>query len=187
MRISAGEHRGRRLQSVKGRVTRPTSDLLRQAVFNVLRARIQGARVLDLCAGTGSVGLEALSRGAAAATFVEQDRRAVTTLRSNLASLGLTSRARVIASDVLLALRQFKAAGDSFDCIFLDPPYAGDLAVRCIEMLADGAVLRDNGALVTQASYKTPLPEQAGILRQSWRRRYGESSLTVYTKEEVCR
>jgi 16S rRNA (guanine966-N2)-methyltransferase len=187
MRISAGEHRGRRLQSVKGRATRPTSDLLRQAVFNVLGDRIDGARVLDLCAGTGSVGLEALSRGAATATFVEQDRRAVTTLRSNLGRLGLTSRARVIASDVLMALRRIEAAGESFDCIFVDPPYAGDLAVRCIEMLADGTVLSDNGALVTQAFYKTPLPEQAGILRRTWRRRYGESSLAVYTKEEVCR
>lgn len=187
MRISAGEHRGRRLQSVKGNATRPTSDLLRQAVFNVLGARIEGARVLDLCAGTGSVGLEALSRGAATAAFVERNRRAVGALRSNLASLMLTSRARVIASDVLVALTSLEAAGETFDCIFLDPPYAGDLAVRCIEMLADGAVLGDNGALVAQTFHKTPLPERVGFLRRTWRRRYGESSLAVYTKEEVCR
>ncbi|MFI5338545.1 MAG: 16S rRNA (guanine(966)-N(2))-methyltransferase RsmD [Candidatus Methylomirabilales bacterium] len=187
MRISAGEHRGRRLQSVKGKVTRPTSDLLRQAVFNVLGDRIQGAQVLDLFAGTGSVGLEALSRGAATATFVEKDRRAVATLRSNLASLNLTSRARVIAGDVLLTLRRFETGGETFDCLFLDPPYAGDLAARCIEKLADGSLLRENGALVTQAFHKTPLPEQVGILRRTWRRRYGESSLAVYTKEELCR
>ena len=187
MRISAGEHRGRRLQSVKGKVTRPTSDLLRQVVFNVLGDRIQGAQVLDLCAGTGSVGLEALSRGAATATFVERDRRAIGTLRSNLASLNLMSRARVVAGDVLLALRRIGAAGETFDCIFLDPPYAGDLAARCIEMLADGALLSENGALVTQAFHKTPLPDQVGILRRTWRRRYGESSLAIYTKEEACR
>jgi len=187
MRISAGEHRGRRLQSVKGKLVRPTSGLLRQAVFNVLGGRILGARVLDLCAGTGSVGLEALSRGAAFATFVEQDRRAVATLRTNLASLGLTARARVIVSDVMLAIRGLGAAGESFDCIFLDPPYAGDLALRCIEMLADGDVLGDNGALVSQAFHKTPLPDQVGLLRRTWRRRHGESSLAVYTKEEACR
>jgi len=187
MRISAGEHRGRRLQSVKGKITRPTSDLLRQAVFNVLGDRIQGARVLDLFAGTGSVGLEALSRGAATATFVEKDCRAVATLRSNLASLNLTSRARVIAGDVLPSLRRFQASGETFDCLFLDPPYAGDLAARCIEKLADGALLRENGALVTQAFHKTALPERVGILRRTWRRRYGESSLAVYTREELCR
>ncbi len=187
MRISAGEHRGRRLQSVKGNFTRPTSDLLRQAVFNVLGARIQGARILDLCAGTGSVGLEALSRGAATATFVERDRRAVGTLRSNVMSLNLTSRARVLASDVLLALRRLEAIGESFDCIFLDPPYAGDLAARCIEILAHSALLSENASIVTQAPYRTPLPEQVGMLRRIWRRRYGESSLAIYTKEEVCK
>jgi 16S rRNA (guanine966-N2)-methyltransferase len=187
MRISAGELRGRRLQSVKGKVTRPTSDLLRQAIFNVLGPRIRGVRLLDLCAGTGSVGLEALSRGAAMATFVERDRRAVEALRSNLERLDLAARARVIARDVLLALRDLRAADETFDCIFLDPPYTGDLAVRCIEMLADGAVLRDNGVLVTQVLYTTPLPEQMGILRRTWRRRYGESSLAIYAREEACR
>jgi len=183
MRISAGEHRGRRLQSVKGKATRPTSDLLRQAVFNVLGPRVQEARVLDLCAGTGSVGLEALSRGAATATFVERDRRAVGTLRSNLALLHLTARARAIAGDVLQAMRRLREAGETFDCIFLDPPYTGDLVVRCIETLADGALLSENGALVTQAFHKTALPDQVGVLRRIWRRRYGESSLTVYSKE----
>ena len=187
MRISAGEHRGRRLQSVKGKATRPTSDLLRQAVFNVLGARIQGARVLDLFAGMGSVGLEALSRGASTATFVEWDRRAVLTLRSNLATLKLMDRARVRAGDVLQALRRLGVAGEAFDCIFLDPPYTGDLAARCIEILADGALLSDNGALVTQAFHKTPLPDRVGVLRRIWRRRYGESSLALYTKEAACR
>jgi 16S rRNA (guanine966-N2)-methyltransferase len=184
MRISAGEHRGRRLQSVKGNVTRPTSDLLRQAVFNVLGDRIQNTRVLDLCAGTGSVGLEALSRGAAAATFVERNRRAVGTLRSNLTRLNLTSRARVIAGDVLVALKRFEKVAETFDCVFLDPPYGEPLAVRCIELLAEGAILGENGILITQAFHKTPLPDQVGNLRRTWCRRYGESSLAVYTKEK---
>jgi 16S rRNA (guanine966-N2)-methyltransferase len=189
MRISAGEHRGRRLQSVKGNITRPTSDLLRQAVFNVLGDRIHDARVLDLCAGTGSVGLEALSRGAATATFVERNRRAVGTLRANLTRLRLTSRARVIAGDVLVTLKRFGTAAERFDCVFLDPPYGEPLAVRCIELLADGAILGENGILITQAFHKTLLPDQVGNLRRMWRRRYGESSLAGYTKEtqEACR
>src|SRR3974377_919358 len=121
MRISGGELRGRSLQSVKGKVIRPTSDLLRQAIFNVLGPGVGNARVLDLCAGTGAIALEALSRGAAEATFVENDRRAVETLRSNLMRLDLTARAQVVTSDVLLALRRLGARGDRFDYIFLDP------------------------------------------------------------------
>ena len=187
MRISGGDLRGRPLQSVKGKVIRPTSDLLRQAIFNVLGPGVRNARVLDLCAGTGAIGLEALSRGAAEATFVENDRRAVETLRSNLMRLDLTARAQVVASDVLLALRRLGARGDRFDYIFLDPPYAGSLAVDCIETLADGAILGENGALVTQALHTTPLPERAGVLRQTWRRRYGESCLAVYMREKACR
>lgn len=186
MRISAGEHRGRRLQSPKGTRTRPTSELLRQAVFNVLGSRIHGARVLDLFAGTGAVGLEALSRGAAAATFVERDRHAAGSLRANLASLDLTVRSRVVVGDALSVLTRLQTAGETFDCIFLDPPYAGDLAARCIERLAPGAVLRENGVLVVQTFHKTALPERAGVLRRTWRRRYGESSLTLYAKEMAC-
>jgi len=187
MRISAGEHRGRRVQSPKGRKTRPTSDLLRQALFNVLGTRIERAIVLDLFAGTGAVGLEALSRGAAKATFVENDRGAVESLRANLAALRLTARARVLVGDVLSRLAKFEQAGERFDCVFLDPPYgAGDLAVQCIEMLAHGAVLRENGALFVQAFHKTALPERVGVLRRTWRRRYGESSLSLYAKETEC-
>ncbi|HEX7549778.1 MAG TPA: RsmD family RNA methyltransferase, partial [Candidatus Methylomirabilis sp.] len=91
MRISAGEHRGRRLHSPKGSRTRPTSDLLRQAIFNVLGSEIRGARVLDLFAGTGAMGLEALSRGAATATFVERDRGALESLHANLMELNLSA------------------------------------------------------------------------------------------------
>jgi 16S rRNA (guanine(966)-N(2))-methyltransferase RsmD len=159
---------------------------LRQAAFNVLGARILGARVLDLFAGTGAVGLEALSRGAATATFVESDRRALGSLRANLSALNLTPRARVVASSVLPALVRLLQAGELFDCIFLDPPFAGDQAVRCIETLARGGLLSDNAVLVSQAFHKTALPDRVGALRRTWRRRYGENSLTLYIKETVC-
>ncbi|HSB72750.1 MAG TPA: 16S rRNA (guanine(966)-N(2))-methyltransferase RsmD [Candidatus Methylomirabilis sp.] len=187
MRISSGEHRGRRLKSPRGVRTRPTSEFLRQAIFNTIGGRIRGASVLDLFAGTGAVGLEALSRGAAAATFVERDRQAVASLRANLAALGLTGRARILPSDVLQTLGELQAAGEVFDYVFLDPPYADDQAARCIETLARGTLLSDNGALVAQAFHKTPLPERTGVLLQGWRRRYGESSLAFYVKEATCR
>ena len=187
MRISSGELRGRRLQSPKGLRTRPTSEFLRQAIFNTIADRIRGASVLDLFAGTGAIGLEALSRGAATATFVERDRRAVAGLRANLAALSLAARARVIAGDVLAALGALQAAGEAFDYLFLDPPYAADQAIRCIETLAPGALLSENAVLVVQAFHKTNLPDQAGLLRRSGQRRYGESALTFYIKGGACK
>jgi len=186
MRISAGEHRGRQLRSPRGTKTRPTSDRLRQALFNALGARIQGARVLDLFAGTGAVGLEALSRGASTATFVEVDRRAVASLRTNLTILNLAGRARVVVAEVLPTLARLQAGGEVFDCIFLDPPYAGDLPARCMETLAHGGLLSENALLVAQTFHKTALPDRVGNLRQTWRRRHGESNLTFYAKETLC-
>ena len=186
MRISGGAHRGRRLRSPRGRRTRPTSALLRQVVLNVLGARLPEARLLDLCAGTGAVGLEALSRGAAHVTFVERDPAALASLRENLESLHLQERAAVMAGDVEAALARLRDTGARFDGVFLDPPYEGDLALRCIEMLAPGDLLRDNAVLIVQAFHKTVLPARAGVLDLQWRRRYGESSLALYIRERAC-
>jgi 16S rRNA (guanine(966)-N(2))-methyltransferase RsmD len=166
--------------------TRPTSDLLRQAIFNVVGARIQGARVLDLYAGTGALGLEALSRGAADATFVERDQDALASLKTNLATLGVAARSRVVTHDALTALERLARAGERFDCVFLDPPYAGDAAARCVETLAPGRILGDNALLVVQAFHRTELPERIGTLRRAWQRRHGETRLTLYRKETEC-
>jgi 16S rRNA (guanine966-N2)-methyltransferase len=186
MRISAGAQRGRRIQSPKGLGTRPTSDLLRQAIFNVVGERIRGARVLDLYAGTGALGLEALSRGAAEATFVERGRSALASLRANLATLGVSAHSRVVADDALSALERLARAGDRFDCVFLDPPYAGESSARCVETLAPGGILSDNALLVVQAFHRTELPERTGTLRRAWQRRYGETRITMYRKDSEC-
>lgn len=186
MRISGGAQRGRWLRSLRGTGTRPTSALLRQAVLNVLAPRIPGARLLDLFAGTGAVGLEALSRGAAHVTFVERDPRALASLRQNLAALALADRASVLSWDVPACLTRLGEAGERFDVIFADPPYGSDLASRCIEVLAPGHLLRDNALLIVQAFHKTVLPERAGVLVLRWRRRYGESSLSLYARGSPC-
>lgn len=180
MRISAGALRGRRLESPKGVGTRPTSDLLRQAIFNVVGPRVVGAQVLDLYAGTGAIGLEALSRGAAHATFVERARDALRCLRANLVALDLLDQGTILADDALAALRQLAAAARRFDCVFLDPPYGAALSRPCVEALASGDLLSENALIVVQAFHKESLPDAAGRLRQGFRRRYGESSLTLY-------
>jgi 16S rRNA (guanine(966)-N(2))-methyltransferase RsmD len=182
MRISGGTLRGRRLHSPAGEKTRPTSDLLRQALFNVLGERIRDARVLDLYAGSGALGIEALSRGAATATFVEADRTAAACLGRNLDALALSDRSRLIVREVFRALRDLAQAGETFTCVLIDPPYGEDLAPRTIEALAPGPVLSENALLVVQAFHKTPLPERTGTLVMTWDRRYGESRLTVYER-----
>ncbi len=128
MRVVAGTARGRRLRAPVGAVTRPTPDRVREAVFNSLHSRgaVAGARVLDLYAGTGALGIEALSRGASSAVFVESDRRALRCLSNNLASTGLAERASVMASDVDAALRELHRGGRAFDLAVIDPPYAFD-------------------------------------------------------------
>jgi 16S rRNA (guanine966-N2)-methyltransferase len=183
MRISGGTYRGRVLTSPKSDRTRPTSDLLRQAMFNVLGDRIRDARVLDLFAGSGAIGLEALSRGARAATFVEADRGALRSLRANLIALGLAEQGCILARDAFAALETLATAGATFEVVFLDPPYGGDPALRCIETLALGPLLGDNALLVVQAFHKTPLPERRGPLVRTWDRRYGESRVALYRKE----
>ncbi|HEY5194595.1 MAG TPA: 16S rRNA (guanine(966)-N(2))-methyltransferase RsmD, partial [Solirubrobacteraceae bacterium] len=124
MRVISGRLGGRRLSAPRGRTTRPTSDRVREALFSMLGA-IDGASVLDLFAGTGALGIEALSRGAARALFVERDTAAVAALRGNLAQLGLAEpQARVRVGDALEALRAARGAGETYDLVFVDPPYS---------------------------------------------------------------
>jgi 16S rRNA (guanine966-N2)-methyltransferase len=138
MRIVAGAQRGRALVAPKGHSTRPTADRTRQALFNVLEHApwgrpLSGARVIDLFAGSGALGLEALSRGASFCLFVENDGAAREAVVTNLAALGLTERARVLATD---ATRLSPQADGPFDLAFLDPPYSQDLAEAALEVLS---------------------------------------------------
>jgi 16S rRNA (guanine966-N2)-methyltransferase len=123
MRIIAGERRGHKFDGPKGRETRPTSDLVRESIFNILREAVEGRPVLDLFAGTGALGLEALSRGAASAFFVECDRDNVALIRRNLATLRFEGRGAVLAADAYRWARTFEPEGDGPLVAFLDPPY----------------------------------------------------------------
>ncbi len=180
MRVIAGEAKGRRLLAPRGLGTRPTADRVREALFNILGPRVAGAAVLDLFAGSGAVGIEALSRGAARAVFVERDRAAVAALRANLARLGLGPRARVIARDAEAALRDLGRQATRFDLVFLDPPYAGDLAARTLVALGGGDHLASAGLVVVQHRTKAELPEVQGVLRRVRTRRFGGTTLTFF-------
>jgi 16S rRNA (guanine966-N2)-methyltransferase len=171
MRVVAGEFKGRRLQAPRGRRTRPTSDKVREAVFALL-GDVGGLRVLDLYAGSGALGIEALSRGAASATFVERDPRAIAALRRNLAEVGVDAAVR--RQD---ALRFVASALDPFDLVFVDPPY--DSAVRVAGPLSERlpAVLTEGARIVTESDKRAPL-ELA--LPLELERLYGDTRIAVH-------
>ena len=181
MRVIAGTFRGRRLLGPpRGAETRPTADRVREAVFNVVSARVEGARVLDLFAGTGALGIEALSRGAAHATFVESDRGLCETIQTNLETLEVTGRARVLRRDVRRAL---KGAGGPFDLVFIDPPYGHLLEREALAALATHGLLAPGALVVVEhASRETVAPPAtaAAVLTDNGTRTYGDTAVTCY-------
>jgi 16S rRNA (guanine(966)-N(2))-methyltransferase RsmD len=184
MRVIGGQDRGRRLRAPRGLATRPTADRVRVSLFDVLGPAVSGARVLDLFAGTGAVGIEALSRGAARVVFVEKDRAALRALRANLAALGASrAAARVMAGDVLRVLADLPAQEEPFDVVFLDPPYATSLAGRALVALAAARVCRPGGVVVVQHSTRDALPPAAGFAEHRRGRRFGDTALTFLKAE----
>jgi 16S rRNA (guanine(966)-N(2))-methyltransferase RsmD len=181
MRVIAGTLKGRRLVTPRGHVTRPTADQVRIALMDALMPYLPESHVLDLFAGAGGVGIEALSRGAARATFVERDRRAVAALRENLESLGLQANGRLLAMEVHRALPRLAAAGETFDVVFLDPPYETALGAETLAWLGDGRLTREGSVVVAQhltkrAAALAPLPALTRIRV----RRFGETTLTFF-------
>ena len=155
MRIVSGKFRGKALVTPDGRDTRPTSDRARQAVFNILEhaafaVPLDGARVIDLFAGSGALGLEALSRGAAFCLFVESDDRARGAIRENIDALGLFGASRLHRRDATDLGPRPASAGPAFDLAFLDPPYGKGLAERCLTALAEGGWLADEALCVVE-------------------------------------
>ncbi len=181
LRVISGSAKGRRLECPPGKTTRPPTDMLKLAVFNILGPRVEGARVLDLFAGCGAFGIEALSRGAASCLFVDQDRRAVGVLNANLAHVGLAGRAEVRCRDAgrLTAL----AGEERFDLVFLDPPFAlaweeKSLALLCATVREAMTILAPGGTLLLRLprrrKLKPDLPEPSDA------RTYGDSEMWFY-------
>jgi 16S rRNA (guanine(966)-N(2))-methyltransferase RsmD len=183
MRIIAGSYRSRTLQAPAGLTTRPTSDRLRETLFNVLAARIEGAAFLDLYAGSGAVGIEALSRRAASVEFVERAPAALAVLRGNLARLGLTAGFRIHGASVGMVLKKMKP-GMVFDVVFLDPPYdaaveyaatLGSLGGTASRLLARGALV------IAEHSKKERLEDRYGELRQMRLLSQGDAALSFFS------
>lgn len=183
MRVIAGRFKGRVLQAPTWDGLRPSSDRLRETLFNVLAPRVEGARVLDVCAGTGAVGIEALSRGAAWVTFVEHDRRAIALIAANLRKCGVIGGYTIERRDALTA--SATGADAPFDLVFLDPPYAQ----RSLDpwlVVAAAAVAR-GGAVVIEHATRLVAPESVNTLHRTRQIRQGDSTLSFYALHEPGR
>ena len=179
MRISGGRLSGRTLKDPTTRAIRPMRDAVRLALFNIWGGQVEGGAFLDLFAGTGSVGIEALSRGARQATFVEQLPQALRVLDENLRALELQSQSRVIPSDVFAAFDRLSALGP-FDLIFVGPPYGKALADQALQALSTGAILAADGCLAAEVFRKERLQERYDRLAQMQSRQYGDNLLVFY-------
>lgn len=182
MRVIAGRLRGRRLRVPRDGV-RPTSDRVRESLFARL-PDLAGVRVLDLYAGTGALGIEALSRGAARAVFVERAGPSLDCLRANLEGLELRELSRVVRGDVPTAVLRLGRTGERFDLVFLDPPYASDEAPRALRALLEAGVLADGAEVVLERSRRHPVPAVAGIVPVD-ERRYGDTLVTWLARRET--
>lgn len=178
MRIVGGSFRGRKLHSPKGDQIRPTTDKVREAIFNIIRSSVPGARVLDLFAGTGALGLEALSRGAVQAVFVDHGTEAVRLIQANIELCKARERARVLHGPVPHILHGLAREGQGFDLIFMDPPYGEDHIEKALSLLS--GVARDGSLVVAEHHRKDTVPERHGEWVRIQQRRYGDTMISLF-------
>ena len=176
MRVISGKYRGRRLLEPSGRDVRPTADQVKEAVFNIIQFDIEGRRVLDLFAGTGQMGIEALSRGARECVFVDSSRDSLRLVKENLSRCG--AEAPVVQCDALAYLRR----GERFDLVFIDPPYDSGLAGRAMEAAKEFDILSKGGIMIAETRRDTALPFLGADYGTEKIYRYGRINITVITR-----
>ena len=180
MRVITGTARGRRLKELEGTETRPTTDRVKEGLFSALQFDIEGRRVLDLFAGSGQMGLEALSRGAGEAVFVDSSKASIEVVQKNIASTGLSRGAQVHHMDSLLFLQRKQ---NPFDIAFLDPPYRTGLLQQALPLTA--ALMNNGGLMIAEHPQDEEVPEAVGDFVRGREYRYGKILLTVYHHKDV--
>jgi len=184
VRIIGGSHRGRKLVDWEEVGIRPMRDFVRTALFNILFDLVPAASFLDLYAGTGSVGLEALSRGGRSCTFVDASGEACAIIRKNLDALDFLPIGEVVEGDCFGVMEELKRRGRRFDIVFVGPPYYHELVPRTLESLADGRLLTDDPVVVGEIHHTERAAESYGVLSLVDARRYGDNRLLFYRTEE---
>mgnify|MGYP001031732173 CR=1 FL=1 len=179
MRVITGTARGRRLKELPGLETRPTTDKVKESVFNIVQFDVEGRRVLDLFGGTGQLGIEALSRGAERAVFVDLRKEAAAVIRENLAHCGFTERAQVVQGDYLAYL---SGCRETFGLVFLDPPYGTGLLEKSLSTIAAIDIVAGNGIIVCESAAESALPELAAPYEKGREYRYGRIKIGLYRR-----
>lgn len=187
MRVIAGTCRGMKLKAPQGNSTRPTSDRVKESLFSIISSTkgLDGVCVLDICAGTGSLGLEALSRGAASCSFIENDRKIIEVLQKNISAAKFEDNSDIVVMDCQKALRSLASRGRRFDLVFFDPPYDSRLYESVPELLCSLGLLQSDSLFIAECSMRNPLPESFGPLMKHDRRVYGDTALEFFTLEET--
>ena len=180
MRVISGRLRGKRLEMLKVDAVRPTTDKVKESIFNVIQFDVMGASFLDLFAGSGQIGIEALSRGTQKVTFVDESKRAIDVVRRNLASTKLLERAEVVQNEAISFLRQTR---ERFDIAFLDPPYKTGILQKALDLVAD--VMSERGIIICEHSAEEILPTNIKKFSVSKSYKYGKIMLTVYRREQL--
>ena len=183
MRIITGSARGKRLQTPAGLHTRPTTDRVKESVFNIIQWDLEGRRVLDLFGGSGQLGLESLSRGAVSCVIVDGDRNAQKAIEANIKNCGFEKNCQLIKGDSFQFLQRQKK--DSYHVIFLDPPYGGELLNRAIADICRIDILTENGIMVCESAAEDVLQPVAAPYRVVKRYSYGNTAVTIITKGET--
>ena len=179
MRVISGSARGRRLKELQGMDTRPTTDKVKESLFNIIQFEIEGRSVLDLFGGTGQLGIEALSRGAERCTFVDARREAAALIRENLKATGLEKAGRVVQGDAISFL---SGCRERFGVIFLDPPYQSGLLEQAMETIAAFDILGEHGIMICESPLEQVLPDLSQPYERGKDYRYGKIKLTVYRR-----
>jgi 16S rRNA (guanine(966)-N(2))-methyltransferase RsmD len=181
MRVIGGKYRGKRFSAPAGLEVRPTSDRLRETLFNILAPRIEGSRFLDLCAGTGAVGIEALSRGALRVAFIDRSRRSAAAIKTNLELVGIKEGAVVIVREAESALKRLVEDSAKFEIVFFDPPYASDIYPRVMGLLGELPLLSDDAIVIVEHRAKSRPEPAYGQLSLYRELKQGDSALAFYS------
>ena len=180
MRIITGRYKGAILRTVRGDSVRPTQDRVREALFSIIGDKVVGAAVLDLYAGSGGLGIEALSRGAMSGTFVERSKPVAVILQENIDRIKAPN-CRVFTAPVDKALARLAADGIRFDIVFMDPPYGKDLVPATLQRLAHHKLVTNQGRVIAEHEYRTTLPQEIPPFYRVDSRRYGDTAFSIYT------
>ena len=182
MRVITGEYKGRKLEAPEDYNVRPTTDKVKEAIFDIIMNDVYGSVCMDLFAGSGSLGIEALSRGASKCYFCDSDRNSIRLIKKNIAIVGAKEKSVVISGDYKKALRK---ADDKIDIFFVDPPYESGLYEPCLSQIEILDLLSDDGIIITEHDSRTDMPESVGSIVKFKERKYGRTMLSMYRKQDT--